>query len=643
MNREETLKSLFTALKVSLKNASFYHKDHPAFTKSVEDLKGKIDSFLSGEESVKIGFTPHSLFFDDRHWEEDRTFTELARAFHFRKVKNLEMRRGLTLQELATFVAKVHLPPKDIFKEGGLEDILKRGNITHLSIEELDYSQLLAGEGEEVKDVWAYLLDEAVIKQDHQQLDQVAESFEKIAGQLNPEDFTEGEELHLNINKLMNYMKKTQEERFHACAKILVKAFTKNKKMAQESKLDKLRIVFADIGEEDFASALWEEITLDSDFDALSFSIFSKLTEKDKQDRIASKLNQEARKDEKLMTSAELRKKIKELLSGTSSPFVSEIYRETLSSLLQDVSFQKERLLSRDLLSKNFRFMLLNLFEEEANKENKRALLTNILEEWEEIKKSEDFEFLKHLSVALKDKDKDFTSDALVVKTKKLIADLVEKSMLSGKTSLYLDYFLYTLENSSLGINSYLQAIFTDHKITPSILQSFFKFFSDSKLYFLRDLEQKASDSKFLDRMTENLKVIDSPQSLDILKIIYGLGNNYVKTKVLRAMQQLSSCDEDFLMEILQKGIYPLKKEALLNLVRHEATRDKAFELLFSIPSPFGIKNRILRKHIQLVEETALAEARDHLFAIGQKKEIWNRRLRKEAKKVLEKIDAGKD
>ncbi|MDH5383423.1 MAG: hypothetical protein OEY18_01850, partial [Candidatus Aminicenantes bacterium] len=132
MNREETLKSIFTALKVSLKNASFYHKDHPAFTKSVEDLKGKIDGFLSGEESVKIGFTPHSLFFDNRHWEEDRTFTELARAFHFRKVKNLEIRRGLALQELTTFVAKVHLPPKDIFKEGGLEDILKRENITHL-------------------------------------------------------------------------------------------------------------------------------------------------------------------------------------------------------------------------------------------------------------------------------------------------------------------------------------------------------------------------------------------------------------------------------------------------------------------------------------------------------------------------------
>ncbi len=643
MTREETLKHLFTALKVSLKNASFYHKDHPAFTKSVEDLKGKVDNFLSGEESVKIGFTPYSLFFENKHWEEDRIFKEMARAFHFRKVKNLEIKRDLTIQELAAFVTKVHLPPKDIFKSGGLQDILKMENITHLSVEELDYSQLLKGEGEEVKDVWTYLLDEAMIRQDSKQLDQLVESFEKIAGQLNPEDFTESEDLHLNINKLMNYMKKTQEERFHSCAKILVKAFTKNKKMAQTSKLDKLRIVFADIGEEDFASALWEEIAVDSDFDALSFSIFSKLTEKDKQEKIAVRLNDEARKDEKLVTSAELRKKIKDLLSGTSSPFVSEIYRETLSALLQDVSFQKELLLNRDQLSKNYRFILLNLLEDETKRENKKIQLTNILEEWEEIKKSGDFEFLKHLSVALKDKDKDFVSDALVVKTKKLIADYVEKAVLRGKTSPYLDYFLHTLENSTLGINPYLQAIFTDYKISPSILQLFFSFFSDSMLYFLVNLEQKASDSKFLDRMTENLKMIDSPLSLDVLKTIYRLGSNYVKTKVLRAMQHFSTCDEEFLMEILQKGTYLLKKEALLNLVRHEATREKALEFLFSIPSPFGIKNRILLKHIHLVEETEMPEARDHVFALSQKKNVWNRKLRKEAKKALEKFDAGKD
>ncbi len=643
MEKEESFKYFFTALKVALKNASFYHTDHPAFKKSVEDLKGGIDILLNFEAPVKIGFTPASVYFDNKYWEEDRTFKDIARAFHYRKVKSLEIRKGLTISELTSFVANAHLAPKDIFKEGGFQKIIKQNNIAHLAVKELDYSQLLKGEGEEVKDVWTYLLDDALQKQNDQQMDQVAETFEKIAGQLDDKDFSENEELPANINKLMGYMKKAQEERFHACAKVLVKAFLKDRKLSQGSKLEKLRIIFADIGEEDFASVLWEEIAADSTFDALSFSIFSKLTEKDKQEKIASKLNDEAKKEDLISTSAELRKKIKDLLSGTSSPYVSEIYRETLTSLLQNIQIKKELSLDRTLLSANYRYTILNLLEEESDVERKRSLLTNILEEWEEIKASGDFEYLKNLAISLKGKDDGFSSDTLVIKTNKLISDYVEKVVLSGQSSLYLDFFLETMEHSTVSVNAYLQRIFSDQKITPSILHYFFKFFSDSILYFYQNLEEKSSDSKFLDRLTESLKMIDSPLSLDVLKAIYSLGNNYVRIKVLRAMHSLSSYDENFLMTILQKGSYPLKKEALVNLVRHDGSRQKALDSFFSVSSPFGFRNKILRKNIQIVADAGLEEARDHIFALSQKKDIWNRVLRRHAKKVLEKLDARKN
>jgi hypothetical protein len=643
MDKEESFKYLFTALKVALKNASFYHTEHPAFKKAVEDLKGGIDNLLNYVDPIKIGFTPSAVFFDNKYWEEDRTYKDIARAFHFRKVKSLEIRRGLTIQDLTSFIANSHLAPKDIFKAGGLQKIIKEKGIFHLAVEELDYSQLLKGEGEEVKNVWTYLLDDAIEKQNQQQLDQVAETFEKIAGQLDDKDFSENEELPANINKLMSYMKKAKEERFHACAKVLVKAFMKNKKFTQGSKLEKLRVVFADIGEEDFASALWEEIATDSSFDALSFSIFSKLTERDKQEKIASKLNEEAKKEDSIGSSPELRKKIKDLLSGTSSPYISEIYRETLASLLQNIQVKKELLLNRTLLSGNYRYLLLNLLEEEADKERKRSLLAHILEDWEEIKASGDFEYLKNLAVALKGKDDGFSSDTLVIKTNKLIADYVEKVVLSGQSSLYLDFFLETMEQSTVGVNAYLQRIFSDQKVTPSILHYFFKFFSDSILYFFINLEEKSSDNKFLDRLTESLKMIDSPLSLDVLKAIYSQGNNYVKIKVLRAMQSLSSYDENFLFPILQKGSYPLKKEALVNLIRHDRSRAKALDTLFSISSPFGIRNKIIRKHIQIVDEVALDAARGHVFVLSQKRDIWHRRLRKQAKKVLEKLDGRKN
>jgi hypothetical protein len=643
LSTEDSLKSLFGALKVSLKNASFYHKEHPAFTKSVEDLKEKIDTLLDIVAPIKVGFTPNAIYFDSKYWEEDKTFRELARIFHFRKVKNLEVKKGLDIQELTSFLVNFNLPPKEIYKEGGLQNILKEEKIFHITVEELDYSQLLKGEGEEVKDVWTYLLDEAIEKQDTEQMDQVAETFEKIAGQLAPEDFTEDEELNVNVNKLMSYMKKAQEDRFHACAKILVKAFMKNKKLAHESKMEKLRVIFADIGEEDFASALWEEIATDASFDALSFGIFAKLTEKEKQDRIASKIKDEAKKDDSLATSKELRNKIKDLLSGTSSPYVSEIYRETLSSLLQEIEIKKELQLERPQLIKSYRYALLNLFVAETNVETKKVLLTHILEEWDEIRESYDFEFLKSLATTLKQENGGFSSETIAIKTNKLITDYVEKAVLRGESSPYFDFFMESMEQSALGVNDYLQKVFSEGKITPFILQFFFKFFSDSMLYFLINLEEKSSDNRFLDRMAECVKLVDSPLSLEILKGIYPLGNNTLKSKVLRAMQQLSSQDEGFLMPILQKGTPAQKKDALIILVKQEGTRQKALDALLAIHSPFGIKNKTLRKHIQLVGDASIQEARDHIYALSQKKDLWHRKVRKEARKVLEKLDDRKD
>jgi hypothetical protein len=162
-------------------------------------------------------------------------------------------------------------------------------------------------------------------------------------------------------------------------------------------------------------------------------------------------------------------------------------------------------------------------------------------------------------------------------------------------------------------------------------------------LHFLINLEEKSSDNQFLEHMTESVKLIDSPLSLEVLKTIYPLGNNTVKSKVLIAIQQISAQDEKFLMPILHKGNPTQKREALIGLVKHEETREKALDALFSIPSPLGLKNKTLRKNIRLVGAASIQEARDHIFALSQKKGLWHRKVRKDARKVLEKLDGRKD
>ncbi|MFQ6039006.1 MAG: hypothetical protein ACE5LV_10365, partial [Candidatus Aminicenantales bacterium] len=330
-------------------------------------------------------------------------------------------------------------------------------------------------------------------------------------------------------------------------------------------------------------------------------------------------------------------------LSGTSSPYISEIYRQTLSSLLEEIAIQKELTIDRDGAEKNFRFVLLNLFEQETHPDHKKAALAKILEEWPKVQESQDFEFLKRLSEALTKGNGPFYSDALVIKARKLIGDSVERAAIEGLTSPYMDYFLQNLEHSSQGVNIYLQKIFAEGRITPSILQFFFKFFPDQMPYFLLNLEEKSGDHAFLDRMTESLKLVDTPQSLEALKTIFSAGNTFIKIKALRAMQNLSSIDPEFLMPILKKGSPPLKKEALLALVKHESAKKPALDALLAFPSPFGMKNRRLRQHIRIVEEARVKEARDHLKELSLRKDLWNRRLRREARRVLEKWNARSD
>ena len=103
--------------------------------------------------------------------------------------------------------------------------------------------------------------------------------------------------------------------------------------------------------------------------------------------------------------------------------------------------------------------------------------------------------------------------------------------------------------------------------------------------------------------MIENLEMVDSPLSLEALKNIYSSGSNSIKLKSLKAMEHLSVYDEEFLLPIMKKGTFPLKKESFIILMRNEDARLKALERLFSISSFFGIKNRVLHENIKIIED----------------------------------------
>src|SRR4030066_389336 len=336
VGKDELIRSMTRALRVAFKMAAMYNPDHPAFKSSVNELMAKLEAVFVHISPLSIGFSPHALLIDNRFWEGERTYMDLAQLFHFRKIKRLEIRPGIPHAEFMRFASKIMLPVKSFIKEGGAQAIIKRENIVHISVDVLDYSQVLLGEGEEIKDIWPYLLMEAVGGSEEGKLEQLAGSFGKVVGKFNTEDLIQNEELHKNFGKFFHYLKETSEEKHRVASKQLLKTIVSARKTPTETKFENLKLLISDLGEEDLASTLWAGIIGNDKFDSLSFSIFSRVIDKERHKKISTSLHALFHTDNPRNRRAETESKIRILPSGASSQLHSEIYRQTLSNLLTE-------------------------------------------------------------------------------------------------------------------------------------------------------------------------------------------------------------------------------------------------------------------------------------------------------------------
>jgi hypothetical protein len=640
MSKEESLKDFFNTLKISFKNASMYGVEHPAFSESVNRLKEKSDKLLEFLIPISLSFTSRSLFIDGRYWEKLQLYQEIARIFHFRKLKRIEIIEGVTISELVHFISKLSTSPKDVIKNGGPDRILDKEALPHIIFEELDYSELLKGTGEEIKDIWVILLQEALETQNEKRIQELADSFEKVIKAFETEDIVESGELIETLTEFFTQLEKIDSKKYRECAKEFVQTMMRSRKSFSEKGSQNLQKIARKFREKDLAATCWEEILTDESFDSLNFNIFTKLVQKEKHEGVAHFIANIFRKNESLQSNPKVITKMEELLSGSSSPMISEIYRNTLATLLKEITFQEELTLQDDILYTNYRFMLINLIEREEDKNELLMLLQKFFVEWEKIAEKKDYECLKAIYDTIKQKEEALSSESVYKEFGNQIIGFIEKEILQGELSFYFDYFINNFERSTLDVNVYLEKIFTDGNITPYTLSAFFKLFKEYLFYFNINLEQYSSDGQLIKKMIESLKLIDSPISLVTLKNIYPLGDRRVKIEVLQAMQNLTVFDSRFLLPILKEKDWRLKAEAFAILIKEKDNRENILKKLLSFPSPFGIKNKCLLENIKIVEQKEVKEAKPYLLILSEKKNFWNRKIRTNAKRILEKWNA---
>jgi hypothetical protein len=342
---DEILKEFLKSLKISLNNASVYFNTHPLFVNSIRDLKERLDKLFTFLNSIKIKVGPDYLWIREKKWQDDKLYQELATFFHYRKIKAVEINKGISSEELMNFIINISLPPSELFKKGTIRNILKEGNITHIRLEELDYSQLLKEGEEEAKDMWLYLFKEAIEKKENIQVDSFVKDFEKILGKFKLKDILTDEKLRENFHVFFSYLKEKSKDKFIHYSKKFIKLCLREKALSQEE-INKIESFFKGLDDKELADVLWEELTTNKNFDTLSFKLFCTLIEEKRHKNIAYFLTDKIDKQD-VRSHDWLKKKIENLFSSGDYS-IPVIYRHAFSSLLKTLENYERKDFSLD-------------------------------------------------------------------------------------------------------------------------------------------------------------------------------------------------------------------------------------------------------------------------------------------------------
>jgi len=635
MDKEEALQDFFRSLKITFTTATFYSKGHPYFLKSVKDFKEKSDALLVFLNPIRIDVTVSSLVLDGLTYNKTGLHDELAAMFHKRKIKSIEIKQGVTLEEIVALTAGISLRPKEILRAGGISSVIKLGKNANLLVEELDYSQLLKGKGEEVKDIWACMLNQAIEKDDPSKIDELADSFEKIFEKFNVTDFTSDEQLSKNIGIFKKWLKENHKDKYSKFNKTMLKIILKEKEVSQADSLDQIKKFCHDMSTSQISDALYEEVLNNDDFHVSTFKFLSQFFGKIKNQEIASSLEKKLKETKDLKSKARVNKIIQELFLSDES-LITEGSRHSLAALLETISLEDKYEFNRNFLHINYHFILLNLLAQENDPEVLKQIVESLIEEWGKISQDRDWLYLKNLLGTLKNSSKQNVSNADIFKVlEDKILLLAEDAIIANDAPEYLEYFIDIMETSARGGDFYLEKIFTENIIHQNILKIFLKLFPDRLTIFLKKLEPMRQEVEFMEEIIKNLKSTKLAAIYKIYKDIYSFSNEFIKIEVLKAMRDLAEYDAEFLFGILERENVYLKKEALFILIRDESVKKRVAGALLSIPNFFGIKNKVVLENLKLIEELGLKEATEHLVILSKKIFFWDWKVKTQAKVIL--------
>jgi len=633
VNNEKILEDFFRALRISLTTASSYSKDHPYFIKSVENFKEQLDNTLAVLDPLKIGITTTGIVVEGQNLTKGGFYDELAGQLHQRKLKSIEIRSGVTLQESIQFLSAISLPKKDVFKSGGINAILKSKPLAHFTVDELDYSAFLHVQGQECGDIWAYMLKEATQSNDSAKLDILADNFGPLLKRSSQKDIFEAEDVPSSIGEFLVSLKEKNKEKFDKCSRDVFLWILNNKKSLKEEELGRLKPVFKSLDQEDFSNLLWEGIVQEDNFDDLSLRFFSKISEQKDLRQIAEKFQNKTNQGLHLENNPNAVKRVQNLLTGSESDKLSPVYRNILESLMKGISSSGVGSFDQKSLRQNYRYIVLNLLAINADNDNLKSAAEILIKELSGIFEDNDFDFLKDLHSLLTKRKNE--AIAACIELEKQLSMSIENAVLNQTLLVGQEFLLDMILISAQGADAYLNKIFIAEKADQQILSLFFRLFPGRADIFCRRLEKKLQDMDYIFGLVDSLSQLQGFSVLPVMEYIYSSANELIKCETLKGMRKFKEIDADFLIRQLGTDSVSLRKNLLSVLMKDTQGINTALDLLFRISSPWGSKNKLFIENIQIVFDLRIPEAVERVRDLSARKFFWNRGLRNKAKQVL--------
>ena len=650
MADKELIDELLKQFKISLNNAAVYFKDHPLFKQSVSNTYRILEEVFFTLNPFSLGITADSLLVEDDLFKDERLYREIARHFHYRKVKKIVFFRGVTVEELSAFISIASKPFKELIKENGIKGWLTKENVSNIDVEELDYSELLGtAEGEERKDIWRFIIEKAYRKKRFSsEIKELAEHFEEVMSQFSSSDLVEDPSLISKIAEVIRYLKSEDIEKFKQCSKVLVKFVLDNgDSLDKEEIASEVRRFLREIEPHTLSDILWEYNFESKKFDTFALEVFSKFLDGSTQEAIATSLKKKFIANRHILNNREVRKKFEVLVASFENKFVSSVYMSTLSTLIKEMEMSGAIDFDPGEIFVNYLYFLLNALYLEEKHLKVELIVSRVMSNWDKILEVKDLVFVKNLIEVLDRKIRGSLDNRVVdvcEKAKNQINSSIEEIILDNISSMSgedFDFFFSLISKSTLEPEMYIDKIMNEMSSRDRLIKLFNKFFPDKVGVLLKAIKESISTLGAAKQAVSILKYIGSAESLGIMKHIFNVGNAFIKIEVLKAMSGMEMIDEDFILKALRDKSVFIKKEALgVIILKAPHLKEKAVDALLNIFNPLGIRNNILADNIRMIGEENIKEARQKLIAIDKRFYLFGSRVLKEAvRKALEDLN----